>query len=225
MLRYLYSASEQSQYTCYLYTANTRTPWKLTTTPSCSHGQLISLCSRSSWSCRDHIRCQLLHLSIDSKDYELSCPHALQRQSNSPDRRWPFVFGWLSKEFVLWLNDIFLSSGIIQLVHQITPIGLFPRTPFFANQSIQDSPDPVTGHSSLLHTLHLFGLPRGLTCMQPVLLPSTNSPHCRSSSECSLMHHHPLRLLPLASGARRSPLIYVANGIRSDSTAATYTVL
>jgi len=35
-------------------------------------------------------------------------------------------------------------------------MGFFPRTPSFTNLSSVDAPDPLTGHSYLLHTLHDF---------------------------------------------------------------------
>jgi len=52
--------------------------------------------------------------------------------------------------------------------------------------------------------------------MQNVPLPSTNSPDCLSSSVCNLIHRCPIHLLPIASGARRSPLIYPSNRIQAD---------
>jgi len=61
---------------------------------------------------------------------------------------------------------LFLSSGITGLVLGITPIGFFPRTPSFTNVSFVDSPDPLTGHSVLLHILHVFVAKRGLTCIR-----------------------------------------------------------
>jgi len=111
---------------------------------------------------------------------------------------------------------VFRSSGITRLVLRIVHIGFFPRTPSFANLSFVDAPDPLTGHSYRLHTLHVFGGTSGLTFMQNVLLPLTNSSDCLSSSVCNLMHRRPIHLLQLAQGARRSPLIYPANRIRSE---------
>jgi len=79
-----------------------------------------------------------------------------------------------------------------------------------------DAPDPLTGHSYRLHTLHDLVGTRRLTFVRSVLLPSTHSSDCLSSSVCNLIGHRPIHLFPLASGVRRSPLIYPANGIRSD---------
>jgi len=99
---------------------------------------------------------------------------------------------------------------------RIVPIGFVPRTPSCTNLSSVDSPDPLTGHSFRLHTPHDFVGTRGLTFMQNVPLPPTHSSDNLSSSGCNLMRRRPVHLLPLASGARRSPLIYPANGIRWD---------
>jgi len=79
-----------------------------------------------------------------------------------------------------------------------------------------DSPDPLTGHSYRLHTLHDFVGTRGLTFVQNVPLPSTHSSDYLSSSVCNFMRRRPIHPLALAYGARRSPLIYPANRIRSD---------
>jgi len=95
-------------------------------------------------------------------------------------------------------------------------MGFFPRTPSFANSSFLESPAPVTRHSYLLHTLPIFVGKRRLTCMQNVPSPSTYSCDSLSSSVYSLMRRHPIHLLPPAYGARRSPLIYPANRIRSE---------
>jgi len=116
----------------------------------------------------------------------------------------------------LQLHVVFWSSGIIRLVLGIVPIGFFPRTPSFTNLSSVDSPDPLTGHSYRLHTLHDFVGTRGLTFVQNVPLPSTHSSDYLSSSVCNFMRRGPIHPLPLAYGARRSPLIYPANRIRSD---------
>jgi len=127
-------------------------------------------------------------------------------------------FGWFRREFKLQLHVVFWSSSITRLVLGIVPIGFFPRTPSFTNLSSVDAPDPLTGHSYLLHTPHAF-VPvgtRGLTCVQHVLLPSTQPSDCLSSSVCNLMRRRPIHLPPLASDARRSPLICPANRIRSD---------
>ena len=73
------------------------------------------------------------------------------------------------------LHLVFLSSGITRLVLGIVPIGIFPRTPSFTNLSVVDSPDPLTGHSYRLHTLHDFVGTRGLTFVRNVLLLSNHS--------------------------------------------------
>jgi len=95
-------------------------------------------------------------------------------------------------------------------------MGFFPRTPSFTNLSFVDAPDPLTGHSYLLHTLHDLVGTRGLTFVRNVPLLSTHSSDCLSSSVCNFMRRRPIHLLPLAQGARRSPLIYPANRLRSD---------
>ena len=77
-------------------------------------------------------------------------------------------------------------------------MGFFPLTPSFTNLSSVDAPDPLTRHSYLLHALHDFVRTRGLTFVQNVPLPSTNSSDCLSSSVCNLMRRRPIHLLPLA---------------------------
>jgi len=52
--------------------------------------------------------------------------------------------------------------------------------------------------------------------VQSVPLPSTHPSDCLSSSVCNLMRRGSVHLLPLAYGARRSPLINPANRTRSD---------
>jgi len=96
------------------------------------------------------------------------------------------------------LHLVFWSSGITRLVLGIVPIGIFPRTPSFTNLSFVDSPDPLTRHSYLLHTLHHFEGMSGLTVVQNVPLPSTDSSDPQSSSVCNLMHRGPIHLLRLA---------------------------
>jgi len=96
------------------------------------------------------------------------------------------------------LHLVFLSSGITRLVHEIVPIDIFPRTPSFTNLSSVDSPDPLTGHSYRLHTLHDFVGTRGLTFALNVLLFSTHSSDSLSSSVCNLMRRRLIHLPPLA---------------------------
>jgi len=64
--------------------------------------------------------------------------------------------------------------------------------------SFLDAPDPLTGHSYLLHTLHLFVSTRGPTFVQKVPLPLSHYSDCLSSSVYSLVRHGPTHLLPLA---------------------------
>jgi len=96
------------------------------------------------------------------------------------------------------LHLVFLSSGITRVVLRIVPIGIFPRTPSFTNLSSVDSPDPLTGHSYRLHTLHDFVGRRGLTFVPNVLLPSTHPSDSLSSSVCNFMRRRPIHQLPLA---------------------------
>ena len=96
------------------------------------------------------------------------------------------------------LHVVFWSSGITRLVLGIVPIGFFPRAPSFTNLSFVDAPDPLTGHSYLLHTLQDFVGTRGLTFVRNVPVHSTHSSDCLSSSVYNLMHHRPIGLLPLA---------------------------
>ena len=111
---------------------------------------------------------------------------------------------------------LFWSSGITRLVLGIARIGFFPRIPSFTNLSFVNAPNPLTGHSYLLHTLHVFVGTRGLSFVQNVPLPSTLWSDNLSLSVCNLMRCYPMHLLPPAHGARRSPLIYPANRIRLD---------
>jgi len=96
------------------------------------------------------------------------------------------------------LHLVFWSSGITRLVLGNVPIGIFPRTPSFTNLSSVDSPDPLTGHSYLLHTLHDFVDTSGLTFVQDIPLPSTDLSDRPSSRVCNLMRRRPIHLLPLA---------------------------
>jgi len=57
-------------------------------------------------------------------------------------------------------------------------MGFLPRTRSFTNLSSVDAPDPLTGHSYLLHTLHDLVGTRGLTFVRSVPLPSTHSSDC-----------------------------------------------
>ena len=107
-------------------------------------------------------------------------------------------FGWFRREFSMQLHLVFWSSGITRLVLGIIPIGIFPRTPSFTNLSSVDSPDPLTGHSYLLHTLPDFVGTGGLTFVQNVLLLSTDLSDHLSSSVCNFMRRCPIHLLPLA---------------------------
>ena len=61
------------------------------------------------------------------------------------------------------LHASFSFTGIIRLALGIKPMVLPPRTPSSTNLSFVDSPDPLTGHSILLHTLCSFVDKRGLT--------------------------------------------------------------
>ena len=132
------------------------------------------------------------------------------------DRRWTFFFHWFRREFGMQPHIVFRSSGIKRLVLGIVPIDFFPKTPSFTNLSSVDAPDPLTGHSYLLHTLPVFVSTRGLTFVQNVRLPSTDSFDFLFPSVCNLMRRRLMHLLPPAYGARRSPLIYPANRTRSD---------
>jgi len=96
------------------------------------------------------------------------------------------------------LDVVFWSSGITRLVLGIVPMGFFPWTPSFTNLSSVDAPDPLTGHSCLLHTLHAFVGTRRLTFVQNVPLPSSHYSDCLSSSVCNLMRRRPIHLPLLA---------------------------
>jgi len=110
------------------------------------------------------------------------------------------------------LHLVLWSSGITQLGLGIVPIGFFPGTPSFTNLSFVDSPDPLTGHSYLLHTLPDFVGTSGLTFVQNVPLPSSNPSDYLSSSLCNSMRRRPVHLPPLAYGARRSPSYILRTG-------------
>jgi len=114
------------------------------------------------------------------------------------DRRWQILFGWFSRESDMQLHVVFWSSGITLLVLGIFPMGFFPQTLSFTNLSFVDTPDPLIGHSYLLHTLHVFVDTMGLTFMQNVPLPSTHSCDCLSSTVCNLMRRRPIHLPPHA---------------------------
>ena len=114
------------------------------------------------------------------------------------DRRWLFFVGWFRPEFDMRLHVVFWSSGITRLVLGIVPTGFFPRTPSFTNLSSVDSPDPLTGHSYLLHTLHDFVGTSGLTFVQNGPLLSTHSSDSLSSSVCNHMRRRPNHPVPPA---------------------------
>jgi len=95
-------------------------------------------------------------------------------------------------------------------------MGFVPQTPSFTNLSSVDGPDPLTGHSYLLHTLHDFAGTRGLRFVRNVPLRPTHYSDCLSSSVCNLWRRHPTHPLPSASGVGRPPLISPANRIPSD---------
>jgi len=95
-------------------------------------------------------------------------------------------------------------------------MGFVPRTPSFTNISFVDSPDPVTGHSYLLHTLRAFVGNRGSACMLNVRLYLTHLSDCLSACVCNLMCHRPVNLILPAYGARQSPLVYPANRNQAD---------
>jgi len=96
------------------------------------------------------------------------------------------------------LHVAFWSSGITRLVLRIVPIGFLSRTPSGTNLSSVDALNPLTGHSYLLHTLHVFVGMRGVTFLQSVPLLPTHSAEVRSSSVCNLVRRGPKLLPPLA---------------------------
>ena len=61
------------------------------------------------------------------------------------------------------LHISFSFTGIIRLALRIEPMVLPPWTPSSTNLSFLDSPDPLTGHSILLHALRGFVGKTGLT--------------------------------------------------------------
>jgi len=92
----------------------------------------------------------------------------------------------------------------------------FPSDSIFYQPVLCGCNQSLTGHSYLLHTIHVFVGTRGLTFVQSVLLLSTHSSQWLSSSVCNLIRHRLIHLPRPGSGARRSPLIYLVNRIRSD---------
>ena len=80
-----------------------------------------------------------------------------------------------------------------------------------------DAPDPLTGHSYLLHTPHDFEGTRGLTCVEKrscYLRPNLPTVGLQASvTLCAVVR---FTCLDLHKCAQRSPLIYPANRIRSD---------
>ena len=93
---------------------------------------------------------------------------------------------------------IFWSSGITRLALGIVPVGFIPQTSSFTNLSSVDAPDPLTGHSYLLHTLHDLVGARGLTFLRNVPLPSTHSSDGLFSNVCNLMRRCLIPLPPPA---------------------------
>ena len=80
-------------------------------------------------------------------------------------------------------------------------MGFVPRSPSFTNLSFVDPPDPLTGHSFLLCTLHLIVGIRGLTLVQNVLLPLTNPSNNLLSRVCNLLRLYPIHPPAPAYGA------------------------
>ena len=77
-------------------------------------------------------------------------------------------------------------------------MGFFPQSPSLTNRSFVNSPDPVTGHSQLLHTLPVFVGKRGVTWIQKVPLPSTDTSDCLSSSVSNIRYLPPIHV-PLSA--------------------------
>jgi len=75
-------------------------------------------------------------------------------------------------------------------------MAFFPQTLSFTNLSSEHAPDPLTGHSYFLHTLHVFVGTRGLAFVQTVLSLSTQASDWLCSSVCNLMPHRLIHQLP-----------------------------
>jgi len=95
-------------------------------------------------------------------------------------------------------------------------MAVFPPSPCYTNVSFVDSPDPLTGHSYLLHTLHVFVGKRSLTCSHDDPEPSTYIFDMVSLRVCNIMRLCPVHLLLLVYAAPRSPRIYLTNRIQSN---------
>jgi len=91
-------------------------------------------------------------------------------------------------------------------------MGFFPQTPSCTNLFCVDAPYPLTGHSYLLHYRHVFGITRGLTFVQRVLLPSTNCSDCLCSRVCRFMRRRPIPLPPLHKVSKGLPSYILRTG-------------
>jgi len=113
-------------------------------------------------------------------------------------------------------SDCMLYSGLLAL-HDLSSGShrrlFFPRASSFPNLAFVHAPDPLKGHSHLLHTLHVAVGTRGLTFVKNIPLLSTCCSDDVSSNVCNLLRRCPIYLLPFAYSARRSPLIEPANRI------------
>ena len=118
----------------------------------------------------------------------------------------------MGREFGRQLHLVFWSSGITRLVLGIVPIGISPRTPSFTNLSSVDSPDPLTGYSYHLHTLHDFVGTRGLTLVRNVLVPSTHCSEGLSSGVCNLVRRRPTHLFHLHKVPKGLPSYILRTG-------------
>jgi len=98
----------------------------------------------------------------------------------------------------------------------MAPIVFSLRTTSFTNLSFVDAPNPLTGHSYLIHILPVFVGNAGLTWLENVPFPPTHSSAYLSSRVSTFMRCCLIHLLPPASGAQRSRRIYPAGKIPLD---------
>jgi len=101
------------------------------------------------------------------------------------------------------LHVIIWAFSITRLVRGIVPMGVFPRTPAFTNLSFVDAPNPLTGHSYLLHTLHVFVGTRGLlSCKTSRYLRPTLPTVClhMSVTSCAVVRFTCIHLYKVPEG-------------------------
>ena len=119
-----------------------------------------------SWRCGNHVRGELISFIHWGRWLWSILPRGQRRYSNLLDRWWANFFGCFRWEFDIGPDIVLCSSGITWPALGIGQMGFFARTPSVTNLSFLDAPNPLTGHSYLLHTPCALVHTTGLTFVQ-----------------------------------------------------------